>query len=333
MRPSLEPTFFDEPPPSPRRALPWRRLLAPVRRLTRLMLTDLRGWSPPPPDDSSRCSRVARALLHRAAIALLLCLALSAGLVHRATRGDPAPPPALPRQYALAFETISLSAADGTRIDAALLPVLDAQRVLRDGVDALRRLHPAAVLVGDPDAAPDQTHPWVGPLHDAGFIVLIVNLRSAERAFGLRESMDVAAAVDALRHRAFVDPDRIAVIACGVGATAARLAALDGAPVAAMILARPLSGPADALDRIVPPRGPVAVLRPLCRWIFQIGHRLDLDDLDPRRFDNAAPAGAVLLTDGGPDPAAPPPSWRVRQGIAFLRHHLPGDAHPLADAR
>jgi dienelactone hydrolase len=93
--------------------------------------------------------------------------------------------------------------------------------------------------------------PLVRPLHDAGFVVMVVALRGcgasapAGETFGLLESNDVKAAVAVLRKRPFVDPNRIAIVGVGAGANACVLAASEDAGIKALVLDHPAQlGPA-----------------------------------------------------------------------------------------
>ena len=58
----------------------------------------------------------------------------------------------------------------------------------------------------------EQLLPLVRPLHEAGFVILMLNVRgvgtatAAAQTFGLKESRDVLAAVEMLRRRPFVNP-------------------------------------------------------------------------------------------------------------------------------
>src|SRR5258705_296311 len=73
------------------------------------------------------------------------------------------------------------------------------------------------------------------------------------QTFGLDEAMDVNAAVEYLRHRPFVDPNRIGVLGVGTGANAAMIAANRDPRIAALCLSDPLASPSDAIIRYIGP--------------------------------------------------------------------------------
>ena len=71
-------------------------------------------------------------------------------------------------------------ADDGTRLEAWLVPVIDAKRVIAEKEAVIRRKSPAAVLVHDFGATREQMLSLVHPLHDAGFVVLVLSLRGSD---------------------------------------------------------------------------------------------------------------------------------------------------------
>ena len=173
-----------------------------------------------------------------------------------------------PADRGVYYDPISFPSRDGTLLQAWLVPVVDAKRVLARKDKVLSERQPAIVLVHDFGRSPQQMLPLLAPLHEDGIVVVAVGLRglgagrASGRTFGLNESLDVAAAVDMLRRRPFVDPDRIAVLGIGTGANAALLAAAKDAKIKALILADPVAGPEEAVARYV---GPSSGARGGCR--------------------------------------------------------------------
>ena len=163
------------------------------------------------------------------------------------------------------------------------MPLVDASAVLVQKEEALRHKHPAAVLVHDFANSRQQMLPLIRPLHQAGFIVLVVGLRGSGpggigSTFGLCESMDVKAAVEMLRRRSFVDPQKIAILGIGTGATAALLAAKDDPQLAALVLDHPLhDAPAAIAQRLIPDQPLLQWMQPLCKWGFELYYRADID--------------------------------------------------------
>jgi len=84
--------------------------------------------------------------------------------------------------------------------------------------------------------------PAATALHEAGYHVLLFDLRNHGESgrklpitYGLRESNDVQGALAYLRHRSDVDPDRIGILGCSMGANAAIYGAAASPPVKAIL--------------------------------------------------------------------------------------------------
>src|SRR5690606_3947458 len=116
-----------------------------------------------------------------------------------------------PTSLGIYYDPVSFVADDGTRLDGWLVPVVDARTVLSEQDKIVRRKSPAAGLVHDQGQTEAQRLPLVKPLNEAGVVVLVLATRGdggttgTASTFGLRESRDVAAAVEVLRRRPFVD--------------------------------------------------------------------------------------------------------------------------------
>ena len=109
----------------------------------------------------------------------------------------------------------------------------------------------------------------------------------------------MAAAVNMLRRRPFVDPDRIGVLGMGTGANAALLAAQRDGRLAAVGLADPVPTPDDAIARYVgPDRFGVRWMQVLNKWTFQMAYHADLDEMRLNRVDILSPRRPVLRLDG-----------------------------------
>src|SRR5262249_29813903 len=140
------------------------------------------------------------------------------------------------------YDPVNFLSDDGARLEGWLVPVVDAKKVLEEKDQIIGKRYPAVVLVHDFAGSRQQLLPMVQPLHNAGFVVLAMNLRgttqSAREAqtFGIKEAMDVKAAVDMLRRRLFVDPAKIAVVGIGTGANAAMIAGRNDPSIAALVL-------------------------------------------------------------------------------------------------
>lgn len=121
-----------------------------------------------------------------------------------ARTATPAPaPPAAPAGRALRFR-----ATDGVRLRGTLVPGKGSRA-------------PAVVLVHQSDGGPAEFNDFVPYLHAAGYAALTYVSREQDRLDEVKNARDVAGAVQTLRTRRGVDPDRIAVVGASIGASAA----------------------------------------------------------------------------------------------------------------
>ena len=225
-----------------------------------------------------------------------------------------------PGSIGVYYDPVTLVAADGVRSEAWLAPALDARKVISDRERALRQRSPAVVLVHDMGQTSRQMMPLIRPLHDAGYVVLVVGVRGSGTAepvgqtFGLNESLDVRAACDMLRRRPFVDPQRVAVVGVGSGATAAVLAREQDPTITGLVL---IDLPTDVkapVKRAMTYNSPLlGWLAPVCRWTFEVAYQVSLADMDTSRMLDDLDPNKVLqvrgvLSEGlatKPDRAAP----------------------------
>lgn len=306
-RPVMHPTFVrekTEPVKRRKKRLEWiGRILKMVGKL--LFAHPFRQKPQFRNEEGSRLNRFFRAVTYRLAFVPVIGVAFLTALVFAAThpgRNDHGPDPS---SYGIHYDPVNLVAEDGARLDAWLIPVLDAKRVLEQGDAVMGKRYPAVVLVHDFSASRQQVLPMINPLHNAGFVVLAINLRGAAslsgtaQTFGIREARDIKAAVEMLRRRSFVDPDRIAVVGVGTGANAALIAGRDDPGIAALVLAAPIDGFDNAFsERIGHHHRWLPPLKPLFRWTFQTMYGVDADELNLARFERTLASRPVLKTDG-----------------------------------
>lgn len=118
-------------------------------------------------------------------------------------------------------------------------------------------------------------------LRDAGYTVLLLDLRAHGRSqgntstYGVLEAQDVAAAVDYLLARGDIDADKIGVLGISLGAQAAWRGAVQSQAIRALVLEG--LGPADIQDRLRP-RSVEGHGRTLHRLRHQIVYPLALFD-------------------------------------------------------
>jgi predicted alpha/beta-fold hydrolase len=207
-----------------------------------------------------------------------------------------------PLAFGVHYDPVSFLSEDNVKLEGWLVPAFDAKDVIREGEKALQKRWPAVVLVHDFAGSRQQLLPLVKPLHERGFVVLLLALRGGQsltgdaQTFGLRESMDVTAGVEMLRRRAFIDPSKIAVLGTGTGANAALMAAKKDKSLAALVLSNPVDGFDSAFARRVgenhawlPP------LRTMFRWTFQVMYSVDAEDLNLSNYKDLMAARPILL--------------------------------------
>src|SRR5438132_7474728 len=238
-RPVMNPSYLKETAAKRRepKATFWRRLLRALGSIVRILLTNpLKRRRHMRIEDGSRVQRFLRGLIYRMALVPTLIVAFVILLVLAATHPGRTASTSDPLAFGIYYDPVSFLSEDGVKLEAWLVPAVDAKRVIMERESTLQKKSPAVVLVHDFAGSRQQLLPLVRPLHDAGLVVLVLATRgngaltSEAQTFGLNESMDVRAALDMLRRRPFVDPDRVAVLGVGTGANAALLAARkDGA--------------------------------------------------------------------------------------------------------
>jgi hypothetical protein len=306
-RPVLNPLFVDDVEPrAPRTTLAGRLTdcaVAAVIGAGRLLTADLTGRSIEL-DVRSRIARMIQGIVYRLAL-LPLALALAiVGVVYYATHPRVTAVTADPGREGLFYEAVTFKSADGHAIDSWLVTPLDEQRVLTERDLLLRRKFPAVVLVHDHAANAQQMLPLIATLHQRGYVVLAITTRGCgssgpgAKTFGLRESQDVAAAVELL-------------------------AASNTSAVRAVVLDRPVRTGREAMDRYLAPEPSWArPLAPLCRWVFEMTHGVELRDLDIAPILTSMRDTPHLLLDGGDAGPGTPGHIRSRQVADFLDHAL-----------
>ena len=301
-RPVMDPMFDEDDPgalatPERRRPPLWKRAAGRLWRVVRwgvrcLFSKPLARRTPLRVEDGPPMMRWARAVGYRLLFAPMLIALTAAAFVFAGTHPTPRPIDGDPSGLGLYYDPVSFASRDGTRLEGWLVPLVDAKVVLSKGDRLLRTKRPAVVLVHDFGRSPQQMLPFLSALHEDGYVVLVAGLRGSSTApgygqtFGLRESEDVAAAVEVLRRRPFVDPERVAVIGIGTGATAAlRVAAADEKVKATVLIDPARDAETVIADRIGPKRLGLRWMQPVCKWAFELGYRVDAEELELARYE------------------------------------------------
>jgi len=304
-RPILDPTFND---PAPAKAkAPKKRRFAWVGKVLLkffhlLILDPLGKRRQLRIEDGTRLQRFFHGLTYRLALVPMLLVLFLVALVLAATHPGRTNVGADPLAFGVHYDPVSFLSEDNVKLEAWLVPAFDAKDVIREGEKALQKRWPAVVLVHDFAGSRQQLLPLVKPLHERGFVVLLLALRGGQsltgdaQTFGLKESMDVNAAVEMLRRRAFVDSGKIAVLGVGTGANASLLAAKKDPQLAALVLSNPVDGFDSAFARRVGEnRTWLPPLRTMFRWTFQVMYSVDAEDLNMSNFKELIAARAVLI--------------------------------------
>jgi pimeloyl-ACP methyl ester carboxylesterase len=332
-RPIMNPEFFEEadhpeaPEPPSRLKVWFQHALRGGKGLLCLALKRpfMRPLTEPP---APLWYRLAAGTLYRLAVAVILAALIVVVMLTAATHPRAVAANTNPALHGLYYDPVSFLSPDGLRLDAWLFPALDARRVLEQKEQALRRKQPAIILVHDFACSSRQMLPLVRPLHEAGFLVLVLNLRgcgssaASPQTFGLREWMDVKAATDMLRRRPFVDSVRIGAVGLGTGANAVLLAAQNDPGLTTLVLQNPIADIDEALDRYaLPPALRHPWVQTVFRWAFQNIYHLDADPL----VESPTLDGRHILTLQGGLPGAPGAAAQVSR---FLRQNMPANSLP-----
>jgi len=309
-RPVMNPTFAYDAAADASKAKPrqgrfsflWRIL----KRIGRLLLANPFGRNRGSfrNEEGTKLSRFVRGFTYRLAFVPVLLVMFITAIILAATHPGRSGQGADPLSFGVYYDPVNFLADDGARLEGWLVPVLDAKRVLEEKDLVVGRHYPAVVLVHDFAGSREQMLPLVQPMHDAGFVVLVINLRGSSsltgeaQTFGIRESLDVKAAVDMLRRRSFVDPGKIALIGVGTGANACLIAASKYPAIPAMVLSEPVSSfdPAFA-ERVGADHKWYPPLKNLFRWTFQVMYGVDCGDLDMANYGAQLSQRNVLMTD------------------------------------
>ena len=335
LRPVMNPTFsLEDPAPKrkPRRLMKVAKLFFGVfgwlvKKLFSKPLRVKRTY-----EVETRLGRLVRGAFMRAMFLPLLLAIVTSVLVFTGTH--PRVPNVIsdPESLGMYHLPLEFTSEDGTELKGWLVPLVDAKRVLIHRDRLLNAKHPAVVLVHDFVQTPEQVLPLVSPLHDDGLIVVGVGLRGIGvktarprgQTFGLNESKDVAAAVEALRARPFVDGDRIAVVGVGTGANAALLCAERDPKLRAVVVVDPLESHKDAVAmRLGPTQRGTKWVQGLTKWTFEMWYRTDFDEIDMLRFQALMLSRPVERINGGLGTDGKLTDKTVEQVRAFCRKHIP----------
>ena len=330
----MNPMYVDDTAPPPRDRWKYLRLAwRIVRACTRVLLKEIRLSRRSDTlriEDGTTLQPLTRAVMYRLAFVPVIGVIFVAALVFVGTH----PPRVViePNEstiHTLYYDPVNLISSDGTQLEGMIFPLLDARRVIEHREKVLRERFPAVILVHDYGQTPQQMLPLVRPLHDAGYVVLVVGVRGrgTERqvgqTFGIREAMDVRAAIEMLRRRALINAGQISVVGVGSGASAALLALRDDPLLAAVVLLNPIQSGAEAIKNFIgPAQDWLDFLRPLCKWTFEICYDVDVDEINLSRHEELMKERAVLTIEVRDSNPANTRSADLRAMCTFLDEHV-----------
>jgi pimeloyl-ACP methyl ester carboxylesterase len=293
-RPMMDPMLMleDDGGMSPRRPHPIRHALGAIVRGARvagrvLFSKPFRIRRRELQDQQPLVTRFVKAVGYRLLFAPIFVALASAALVYRGTHPMRVGSDKLPLVPGAFYETVEFNGPDGHPLMAWFVPVVDAKRVLEMKDKVFRGKQPAVVLVHDFNESPSQMVPLVAPLHEQGYVVMVVGLRGvgrervAAQTFGLNEAVDVRGALAELRKRPTVDMNRVAVVGVGSGANAAVIAASQESAVRALVLVDPTETTRQAIaERIGPTNDGLRWMQHASKWAFEMAYHVDAEDLN-----------------------------------------------------
>jgi len=297
LRPVMNPTFEKWEVQRAKIAIGWHHVTDGIKWVGRYLLRNPFAIKKTDEPRTSPIKVLVRMAVSWAIFLPTLTIVYAVVMVVRGTH--PAPPPAVldPNSQGCYFENTEFTSADGAKLSGWMVPALDAHRIVIEKDRVLKSRRPAIVLVHDFGQSPQQMLALVKPLHEEGVNVFVLALRGCGRdrtaaaTFGIKESEDVAAAVDLLRNTTFVDPNRIAVAGIGSGANAVMMAASKDPSIKSVIVANPLRNCDEAIVARVAPRTPeLKWMEPICRMVFELMNNVHAGELN---YDNYA---SVLKT-------------------------------------
>jgi hypothetical protein len=317
-----------------KKPIDWGRFIRPLRAgwtlagrvMVKLCATPFRFGRPKTP---ANIHVVIRGMLYRLMFLPILVTLIASLLVYLATHPRTFAGQLDPLSVGVYYDPVTVVAADGVRSEAWLAPAIDARKVVSDRDKALHARSPGVVLIHDRGQTARQMLPLVRPLHEAGYVVLVVGVRGSGTAdavgqtYGINESLDVRAALDMLRRRPYVDPQRVAVIGVGSGATAALLARDEDPTITGLVLIDLPVDPMVPVTRTMTYNSPaLRWLAPICRWTFEVAYQVDLSDLDVSDTLEKIDPSATLQMQGVLDEGLAARPERARALTDFLQHVL-----------
>jgi uncharacterized protein len=232
--------------------------------------------------------RVLDALLTRLFLTPVLLGLFFVGVVYMSTHPEPVLATQTPDSLGLFFRRISLQSSDGQRLSGWYVPPLKPEEVIINREDIFSQKWPGVVVCHGLGSSQDDYLPLTRQLHEAGFAVLMLDLRgqgdsgAGAVTFGIREKLDVLAGVRFLREQPNIDGAKICLVGHDMAATAALHAAVLDSSIAAVVADGLWPQFQKRVEKIFDnPRVPTRWMAPLYDVTFEIALREHLDQLNP----------------------------------------------------
>lgn len=149
------------------------------------------------------------------------------GLVWQTTHPKPVLAIETPAARAMYFKRVGMTCADGQEIQGWLIPPYSAEQVVLEREAVITRRYPAVVLAHGLGFSHEQYLTLAQQLHQAACTVLMVDTRgqgespAAAVTFGVRERLDIAAAINYVRDLSYSDAAKLGIVGYGSSGVAA----------------------------------------------------------------------------------------------------------------
>ena len=210
----------------------------------------------------------------------------------------PPPDPPKPAPFDLPLETVHFQSRDGLRLAGWFIPGTNgATVVLAHGMGGYK----------------DWMLPHADYLHKAGFSSLLFDFRyrgeseGDAQTLGAKESWDIQSAVDYLKTRPDVDPERIGIQGNSLGAASAILAAAEKPEIKGVVAQIPFTGTKYILCHFFKNEFglPCFPFAHVTKWTTELRLGVDLDKIAPVEVIGRISPRPVFLIDEGMDTVFP----------------------------
>src|SRR4051794_30766866 len=130
-------------------------------------------------EDGSIVGRFCKGLAYRVLFLPLLLAVMASAFVFSGTHPKVKSVELDPSSAGLYYDPVAFVSADGTHLEAWIVPVVSAKEVLAKKEKMLRARHPAVLLVHDFGKTQQQMLPLLAPLQEDGIVTMTLGLRGS----------------------------------------------------------------------------------------------------------------------------------------------------------